>query len=48
MNIKENEKTDKYLDLAKVQKKMWNIWVTVIPITIDVLLKVLKGSENGE
>ena len=31
---KESEKRDKYLDLARELKKLWNIKVTVIPIVI--------------
>ena len=31
-NIKEGEKRDKYLDLARELKRLWNMIVTVIPI----------------
>ena len=32
LKLKENEKRDKYLDLARELKKLWNMKVTVIPI----------------
>ena len=32
MKIKENEKRDEYLDLARELKKLWNMKMTVIPI----------------
>ena len=47
MKIKENEKRDKYLDLARELRKLWNIRVTVIPIEIGALGTVLKGLERG-
>ena len=31
---KESEKKDKYLDLARELKKLWNMKVTIIPIVI--------------
>ena len=34
--IKESEKLDKYLDLAKELKKLWNMNVTLIPIVVGV------------
>ena len=34
--LKVSEKRDKYLDLARELKKMWNMRVTVIPIVINV------------
>ena len=40
---KESEKKDKYLDLAKELKKLWNVKVTVIPIVIGALCTVIKG-----
>ncbi len=33
--MKEYEKNDKYLDLARELKKLWNMKVTIIPIVID-------------
>ena len=35
--IKESEKRDKYLDLARKQKKTWNMKVMRIPIVIGAL-----------
>ena len=34
INLKECEKKDKYLDLAREFKKLWNIKVTIVPILI--------------
>ena len=43
VKIKENEKKDKYLDLARGLKKLWNMQVTVLPIIINALGTVPKG-----
>ena len=43
VKLKKNEKTDKYLDLARELKKPWNMKVTVIPIVIGVLGTFTKG-----
>ena len=52
VKLKESEKKDKYLDLARELKKLWNMKVTFIPIVIGVLgivTKVLiKGLEDLE
>ena len=43
VKLKEGEKRDKYLDLAKeLKKKLWNIKVTVIPIVIGAPGAVTK------
>ena len=34
INLKESEKKDKYLDLARELKKRWNMKVTIIPVVI--------------
>ena len=34
IKLKECEKRDKYLDLARELKKLWNMKVTIIPIVI--------------
>ena len=47
VKIKENEKKDKSLDLARELRKLWNIKVTVIQIIIRALGTVLKGREKG-
>ena len=41
--MKESEKTDKYLDLARELKKLWNIKMTVILIIFGALVTVSKG-----
>ena len=46
VKVKENEKTDKYLDLAREQKKLWIMRVMVIPIVVSVLGMVPKGLED--
>ena len=55
MKLKECEKKDKYLNLARELKKPWNMKVTIIPIVIGAfrtvtkeLLKGLEDSEVGE
>ena len=35
--IKESENTNRYLDLAREVKKLWDMRVTVIPVAIDAL-----------
>ena len=49
LKIKESEKTDKYLDLARGMKNLWNMRVTAIPMVVDALGTVHEGLEkNGE
>ena len=43
VKLKECEKRDKYLDLARELKKLLNIKVTIIPIVIGALGTVTKG-----
>ena len=43
VKLKQSKKNDKYLDLAKGLKKLWNMKVTVIPIVISTLGAVTKG-----
>ena len=47
MKIKEIEKIDKFLDLARELKKPWNMKVTVIPIVVGTLGTDPKSLENG-
>ena len=54
IKLKECERKDKYLDLARELKKLWNMKVTIIPIVIGafgtvtkVLLKGLEDLEVG-
>ena len=43
----ECEKKDKYLDLARELKKLWNMQVTIIPIVIGEFGTVTKGLQKG-
>ena len=43
VKLKENEKRDKYIDLARELKILWNMKVTVAPIVIGTLAAVTKG-----
>ena len=47
VKLKENEKKDKYQNLAGELKKLWNMKVTVIPIVIGALGIVAKGLLKG-
>ena len=44
---KECKKKDKYLDLARELKKLWNLKVTIIPIVIGAFSTVNKGLLKG-
>ena len=43
VKLKESEKKNKYLDLARELKKLWNMKVTIITIVIGALGTVIKG-----
>ena len=43
IKLKESEKKDTYLDLARELKELWNLKVTIIPIVIGVLSTVTEG-----
>ena len=47
IKLKECEKKDKYLDLARELKKLWNMLVTIIPIVIGDFGAVTKGLLKG-
>ena len=47
IKLKEYEKRDKYLDLDRKSKKLWNIKVTIIPIVIGAFGTVTKGLLKG-
>ena len=54
IKLKEFEKKDKYLDLARELKKLWNMKVSIVPIVIGAfgtvtewLLKALEDLEVG-
>ena len=42
MKINESEQIDKYRDLARKLKKLWNMSVRQIPIVVGALGMVLK------
>ena len=44
---KESEKKDKYRELARELKKIWNMKVTIIPLVISVFGTVTKGLLKG-
>ena len=48
VKLKENEKRDKFLDLARELKKLWNMKVTVILMIIGALGTVTKGLIQGQ
>ena len=45
--LKESEKKDKYLDLARELKKLWNMKVTSVTIVIGALGTMTKGLLKG-
>ena len=47
INLKECEKKDKYLDLARELKKPWNMKVTILLIVIGALSTITKGLLKG-
>ena len=48
VKLKENEKKDKYLDLARELKKLWNMKVTFIPVLIGGVFTITKGLIKGQ
>ena len=46
-NMKECEKKDKYLDLARELKRLWNMKVTIVPIVIGAFGTITKGLSKG-
>ena len=47
IKLKECEKKDKYLDIAREIKKLWKMKVTIVPIMIGTLGIVTKGLLKG-
>ena len=45
--MKECEKKDKYLDLARELKKLWNMKVTILPVGIGAFGTISKGLLKG-
>ena len=43
INLKECEKKNKYLDLARELKKLWKTKVTIVPIVIGAFGTITKG-----
>ena len=47
INLKEYEKKDKYLDLVRELKKLWNMKMTIVSIVIGALGIITKGLLKG-
>ena len=47
VKLKESEKKDKYLNLARESKKLWNMKMTIIPLVIGDLRTVTKVLVKG-
>ena len=47
INLKECEKKDKYLDLARELKKLWNMNMTIVPIVMGAFGTISKGLLKG-
>ena len=47
INLKECEKKDKYLDLAREFKNLWNMKVKIVPIVSCTLGTITKGLLKG-
>ena len=47
LKFQESERKDKYFDLARELKELWNMNVTFIPIVIGALGTVTKGLVKG-
>ena len=45
--MKESEKKNNYLDLARELKKLWNMKVTIVPIVIGAFGTITKGLLKG-
>ena len=45
--VYDSEKKDKYLDLARELKKLWNMKVTIAPIVIGAFGTITKGLLKG-
>ena len=47
IKLKECEKSDNYVDLARNLKKLWNMQVTITQIVIGAIGTVIKGLLKG-
>ena len=45
--LKESEKKDKYLDLARELKKLWNMKITIVRVVIGALSTITEGLLKG-
>ena len=43
IKLKESEKKDKYIDLSRELKKLWNVKMTIISLVISAFGTVTKG-----
>ena len=48
IKLKECEKKDKYLDLSRELKKLWDMKATIVPIVIGAFRKITKGLLKGQ
>ena len=48
IKLKECEKKDKYVDLARELKKLWNMKVSIVPIVIGAFGSVTEGLLKGQ
>ena len=46
VKMKENEQINRYLDLARELKRLWNMKVMMIPIVVEALGTIPKGLEE--
>ena len=47
INLKECGKKDKYLDIARELKRLWNMKVMIVPIVIGAFGTITKGLLKG-
>ena len=47
INLKESEMKNKYLNLGRELKKLWNMKVTIVPVVISALGTKTKGLLKG-
>ena len=47
IKLKESEKKDKYLEIARELEKLWNMKVKIVPIVIGALGTITKGLLKG-
>ena len=47
VKLKESKNRDKYLELARERRALWNMKLTVVPIVIRAFVRVFKGLVHG-